>query len=60
MTLSIGQQVTERLVVELVRSVDFAAGVVLVCWHGGNAEPLARAAALLDAKAAASSAGLRR
>jgi creatinine amidohydrolase len=42
-TLSIGQDATERVVVELVRSATAWRGVVLVCWHGGNAEPLARA-----------------
>jgi creatinine amidohydrolase len=47
-TLSIGQQALELVLVELVRSAWFAAGVVLVCWHGGNAEPLERATALLD------------
>jgi creatinine amidohydrolase len=46
-TLSIGQEATERLVVELVRSADRFGGVVLVSGHGGNAEPLARAAELL-------------
>jgi creatinine amidohydrolase len=49
-TLSIGQDVTERLVVELVRSTDRFGGVVLVSGHGGNAEPLARAAELLAAE----------
>jgi creatinine amidohydrolase len=42
-TLSIGQDATERVLVELVRSAAVWRGVVLVCWHGGNAEPLARA-----------------
>lgn len=46
-TLSIGQEVLERVVVELVRSADGFAGMVLVSGHGGNAEPLARAVALL-------------
>lgn len=46
-TLSIGQGALEYLVVELVRSADAFAGVVLVSGHGGNAEPLARAVALL-------------
>jgi creatinine amidohydrolase len=49
-TLSIGQDVTERLVVELVRSADRFGGVVFVSGHGGNAEPLARAADLLAAE----------
>jgi mycofactocin precursor peptide peptidase len=42
-TLSIGQDAVQLLVVELVRSADDFAGVVLVSGHGGNAEPLARA-----------------
>ena len=42
-TLSIGQSATESTLVELVRSADRFAGVVLVCGHGGNAEPVARA-----------------
>ena len=42
-TLSIGQDVLEHLIVQLVRSADRWAAVVLVCGHGGNAEPLARA-----------------
>jgi creatinine amidohydrolase len=35
-TLSIGTAVTTALVIELVRSADWAAGVVLVNAHGGN------------------------
>lgn len=46
-TLSIGQAATELLVVELVRSADDFAGVVLVSAHGGNAEPVRRAVARL-------------
>jgi mycofactocin system creatininase family protein len=46
-TLSIGQEALERVVVELVRSADGFAGVVLASGHGGNAEPLARAVAVL-------------
>lgn len=42
-TLSIGQAALELVVLELVRSADDFAGVVLVSGHGGNAEPLARA-----------------
>ena len=49
-TLSIGQAAIEHLVVELVRSADAFAGVVLVSGHGGNAEPLDAAAATLDAE----------
>ncbi|HVM67139.1 MAG TPA: mycofactocin biosynthesis peptidyl-dipeptidase MftE [Acidimicrobiales bacterium] len=46
-TLSIGQQGLETVVTELVRSADAFAGTVLVCAHGGNAAPLARAVATL-------------
>ncbi|KAA9158437.1 mycofactocin biosynthesis peptidyl-dipeptidase MftE [Amycolatopsis acidicola] len=42
-TLSIGQEATETVIVELVRSADSYAGVILVCGHGGNVEPLRRA-----------------
>jgi mycofactocin precursor peptide peptidase len=43
-TLSVGAEVVERLIVELVRSADWSAGVVLVNGHGGNALPVQRAA----------------
>lgn len=46
-TLSIGQTALEHLVVELVRSADAFAGVLLVSGHGGNAEPLQRAVTTL-------------
>jgi mycofactocin precursor peptide peptidase len=46
-TLSLGAEVLERLVVELVRSADAFAGVVLVSGHGGNRQPLAAAMATL-------------
>ncbi len=46
-TLSLGQDALELAVVELVRSADAFAGVILVSGHGGNAGPLARAAARL-------------
>jgi creatinine amidohydrolase len=49
-TLSIGQTAFELVVVELVRSADAFAGVVLVSGHGGNAAPLTRAVALLVAE----------
>jgi creatinine amidohydrolase len=42
-TLSLGASAFEHAVVELVRSADAFAGVVLVSAHGGNAEPLASA-----------------
>ncbi|MGH3948781.1 MAG: mycofactocin biosynthesis peptidyl-dipeptidase MftE [Pseudonocardiaceae bacterium] len=46
-TLSIGQDALELLLVELVRSADAFAGVVLVSGHGGNLESLRRAVRLL-------------
>lgn len=46
-TLSIAQTGLELAVVELVRSADAFRGVLVVSWHGGNAEALARAAARL-------------
>lgn len=39
-TLSIGAEALERVVVELVRSADAFAGVVVVSGHGGNLAPL--------------------
>ncbi|HET6503173.1 MAG TPA: mycofactocin biosynthesis peptidyl-dipeptidase MftE [Amycolatopsis sp.] len=47
-TLSLGQEATERMLVELGRSADAFAGVLFVCAHGGNASPLRRAVARLD------------
>jgi len=47
-TLSIGQAALEMVIVELVRSADAFAGVVLVCAHGGNAEPVGRAVTTLQ------------
>jgi len=49
-TLSIGQAALEHVIIELVRSADAFAGVALVCAHGGNAQPLARAEATLLAE----------
>ncbi len=49
-TLSVGQAALEAVVVELVRSADDFAAVVLLPWHGGNAEPLARATTRLRAE----------
>jgi mycofactocin system creatininase family protein len=47
-TLSIGRDATELLLVELVRSATATfARVLLVCAHGGNAEPVERAVARL-------------
>jgi creatinine amidohydrolase len=42
-TLSIGQEAVELLLVELVRSADAFAGVLIVSAHGGNAGPVRRA-----------------
>ena len=58
-TLSIGTDVFERVVVELVRSADWSGGVVLVNGHGGNAEAVGRAVATLRAKAGGCSRGGR-
>ncbi|GAA4617881.1 mycofactocin biosynthesis peptidyl-dipeptidase MftE [Saccharopolyspora hordei] len=49
-TLSIGRRAVELLLVELVRSADAHAGVVLVSAHGGNAEPVGRAVRTLRAE----------
>jgi len=46
-TLSIGGPAFEQVVVELGRSADAFAGVVFVSAHGGNADALARAVAVL-------------
>jgi creatinine amidohydrolase len=46
-TLSIGATVLEQVIVELVRSADWSAGVVLVNGHGGNARAVQRATNLL-------------
>lgn len=46
-TLSLGQEATELLLVELGRSADAFAGVLLVCAHGGNAGPVRRAVSRL-------------
>ncbi|MBO0852639.1 MAG: mycofactocin biosynthesis peptidyl-dipeptidase MftE [Nocardia sp.] len=46
-TLSIGQRALELLIVELVRSADEFAGVILVNGHGGNLRPLRAAGELL-------------
>jgi mycofactocin precursor peptide peptidase len=42
-TLSIGAELVEQMIVELVRSADWSAGVVLVNGHAGNARPVQRA-----------------
>jgi mycofactocin precursor peptide peptidase len=54
-TLSLGLEAMEAALVELVRSADHFADVVLVSWHGGNAEAVARAVAISRADARAAS-----
>lgn len=49
-TLSIGSRVMSSVIVELVRSADWAAGVVLVNGHGGNHEAITDAVATLTAE----------
>ena len=49
-TLSIGLAVLELVIVELVRSADAFAGVVLVNGHGGNHAAVASAVARLEAE----------
>lgn len=49
-TLSIGTEATTTLLVELVRSADWAAGVVFVNGHGGNQLAVRRATATLTAE----------
>jgi creatinine amidohydrolase len=49
-TLSVGSAALEHVLVELVRSADAFAGVVLVSGHGGNAEALHSAQATLAAE----------
>jgi mycofactocin precursor peptide peptidase len=46
-TLSIGTDVMTGVIVELVRSADWSAGVVLVNGHGGNRVAVERAATIL-------------
>lgn len=49
-TISIGTEVFAAVLVELVRSCDWASGVVLVHGHGGNLEAVQRATATLTAE----------
>ncbi len=46
-TLSLGADVVEQIIVELVRSADWSAGVVLVNGHGGNSVAVQRAVGTL-------------
>jgi creatinine amidohydrolase len=49
-TLSIGTAATQQLVIELVRSADWASGIVLVNGHGGNRAAIDHAVAVLHAE----------
>ena len=49
-TLSIGAEVMRSVIVELVRSADWSAGVVLVNGHGGNLSSVEQAVELLEAE----------
>jgi creatinine amidohydrolase len=49
-TLSIGTATTAAVLVELARSADWAAGVVIVNGHGGNAEAVGMATAAMRAE----------
>lgn len=49
-TLSIGRDALELLIIELVRSADEFAGVILINGHGGNIEPLRAAQQRLTAE----------
>jgi len=49
-TLSLGTEVFERVLVELVRSADWSAGVVLVNGHGGNRQAVYNAVRLLHSE----------
>jgi creatinine amidohydrolase len=49
-TLSIGTAVLTSVIVELVRSADWAAGVVLVNGHGGNVQAVHAAVAILHSE----------
>ena len=49
-TLSIGTQTTTAVLVEIARSADWAAGIVLVNGHGGNADAVDAAVATIRAE----------
>ena len=46
-TLSLGTEVFQQVIIELVRSADWSSGVVLVNGHGGNASAVNRAVSKL-------------
>jgi creatinine amidohydrolase/Fe(II)-dependent formamide hydrolase-like protein len=49
-TISIGTEAFATVIVELVRSCDWATGVILVHGHGGNFEAVRRATAMLNSE----------
>jgi creatinine amidohydrolase len=49
-TISIGTEVLTTVIVELVRSCEWAKGVILVHGHGGNLAAVQRATALLNSE----------
>ena len=49
-TLSIGSAALELVIIELVRSADWSAGVALINGHGGNLDAIKRAVAVLTAE----------
>ena len=49
-TLSIGTDTTAAVLVEIARSADWAAGIILVNGHGGNADAVDRAVATIRAE----------
>ena len=49
-TISIGTEAFATVIVELVRSCDWATGVILVHGHGGNLEAVQRATAMLNSE----------
>jgi mycofactocin system creatininase family protein len=49
-TLSIGTEATAQVLIELIRSADWSAGVVLVNGHGGNVDAVRQATATAAAE----------
>jgi creatinine amidohydrolase len=49
-TISIGTEAFATVIVELVRSCDWATGVILVHGHGGNFEAVQRSTAMLNSE----------